>query len=303
MSTEDFDGRFAGIETWPSLEALQAFHEEQLAAVASVAPALPKIAEAVDAAADRLSGEGRLIYVGAGTSGRIGVQDGVELTPTFNWPEDRIVYLIAGGDGSLVRAAEGAEDDADMGRLKMLQTRAGRHDVAIGIAASGATPFTVAALEQARAQGAMTVGVACNAGSPLLAAAEFPVLLPTGAEVVSGSTRMKAGTAQKVFCNLFSTLLMMRLGRVYRGLMVDMRANNDKLRRRARRMVEQLTGCSGADAADALDRAGGDLKLAVMLVSGFDPDTARETLDRHGGNLGAALAELSDGREQTALRA
>jgi len=303
MSTEDFDGRFAGIETWPSLKALQAFHEEQLAAVASVAPALPKIAEAVDAAADRLSGEGRLIYVGAGTSGRIGVQDGVELTPTFNWPEDRIVYLIAGGDGALVKAAEGAEDDADMGRLKMLQTGAGRHDVAIGIAASGATPFTVAALEQARVQGATTVGVACNAGSPLLAAAEFPILLPTGAEVVSGSTRMKAGTAQKVFCNLFSTLLMMRLGRVYRGLMVDMRATNDKLRRRARRMVEQLTGCSGADASEALDRAGGDLKLAVMLVSGFGPDAAREALDRHGGNLGAALAELSDGREQTALRA
>jgi N-acetylmuramic acid 6-phosphate etherase len=303
MSTEDFDGRFAGIETWPSLKALQAFHEEQLAAVASVAPALPKIAEAVDAAAARLSGEGRLIYVGAGTSGRIGVQDGVELTPTFNWPEDRIVYLIAGGDGALVRAAEGAEDDADMGRLKMLKTEAGRHDVVIGIAASGATPFTVAALKQARTLGATTVGVACNDGSPLLDAAEFPVLLPTGAEVVSGSTRMKAGTAQKVFCNLFSTLLMMRLGRVYHGLMVDMRASNDKLRRRARRMVEQLTGCSEGEATDALDRAAGDLKLAVMLVSGFGPDAARAALERHGGNLGAALAEGPDGRERTALSA
>lgn len=303
MSTEDYDGRFAGVETWPSLKALQAFHEEQLAAVASVGPALPAIAVAVDAAAGRVSGQGRLIYVGAGTSGRIGVQDGVELTPTFNWPEDRIVYLIAGGDGALVRAAEGAEDDADMGRLKMLQTEAGRHDVVIGIAASGATPFTLAALKQARALGAMTVGVANNDGSPLLDAAEFPVLLPTGAEVVSGSTRLKAGTAQKVFCNLFSTLLMMRLGRVYRGMMVDMRASNDKLKRRAKRMVEQLTGCAGCDAAEALDRAGGDLKLAVMLVSGFDLGNARDALARHDGNLGAALAEGPDGCQQTAVGA
>lgn len=303
MSTEEYDGRFAGIESWPSLNALQAFHEEQLAAVACVGPALPAIAAAVDAAADRLSQTGRLIYVGAGTSGRIGVQDGVELTPTFNWPEERIVYLIAGGDGALVRAAEGAEDDADMGRLKMLQTEADSHDVVIGIAASGATPFTVAALEQARAQGATTVGVANNDGSPLLDAAEFPVLLPTGAEVVSGSTRLKAGTAQKVFCNLFSTLLMMRLGRVYRGMMVDMRASNDKLRRRAKRMVEQLTGCVGEEAAAALDTAGGDLKLAIMLVSGFELDGARDALSRHDGNLGAALAEGADGREQTALRA
>jgi N-acetylmuramic acid 6-phosphate etherase len=303
MSTEKYDSRFAGLETWSSLQALQAFHDDQLAAVAAVGPALPAIAEAADEAAARLGDEGRLIYVGAGTSGRIGVQDGVELTPTFNWPDERILYLIAGGDGALVRSVEGAEDSADNGRLNMLKTQASRRDVAIGLAASGTTPFTIAALEQARTLGAMTIGVANNEDAPLLSAAQFPVLLQTGAETIAGSTRMKAGTAQKVFCNLFSTLVMVRLGRVYRGMMVDMRASNEKLRRRAQRMVAQLTECSTEDAVTALERADGDLKLAVMLVSGFDVDAARDRLAQHGGNLGAALAAGPADAEMRALRA
>ena len=303
MLTEKYDSRFAGLETWPSLQALQAFHEDQLAAVAAVGPALPMIAEAANEAAGRLGDDGRLIYVGAGTSGRIGVQDGVELTPTFNWPEERILYLIAGGDGALVRSVEGAEDCADSGRLNMLKTQAGKRDVAIGLAASGTTPFTIAALEQARTLGAMTIGVANNHDAPLLGAAEYPVLLQTGTETIAGSTRMKAGTAQKVFCNLFSTLVMVRLGRVYRGMMVDMRASNEKLRRRAERMVAQLTECSAEEAVRALERADGDLKLAVMLVSGFDADAARDALARHGGNLGAALAGGPAGVEMQALRA
>lgn len=303
MSTEHYDGRFAGLETWTSLEALQAFHQDQLAAVAAVGPALPVIAEAADAAALRLSDQGRLIYVGAGTSGRIGVQDGVELTPTFNWPEERIVYLIAGGDSALVRSVEGAEDDADLGRLHITKVQPGRDDVAIGIAASGTTPFTVAALEQASMLGAMTIGVSNNADAPILAAAEYPVLMETGAEAVSGSTRMKAGTAQKVFCNLFSTLLMVRLGRVYRGMMVDMRASNEKLRRRAQRMVVQLTACGESEAAAALETAEGDLKLAVMLVSGFDLEAAHEALQRNCGNLGAALSEERSGGSHPALTA
>lgn len=303
MLTEKYDSRFAGLETWPSLEALQAFHEDQLAAVAAVGPALPVIAQAADAAAERLSDTGRLIYVGAGTSGRIGVQDGVELTPTFNWPEERILYLIAGGDTALVRSVEGAEDSAESGRLNMLKTQAGKRDVVIGLAASGTTPFTVAAVEQARTLGAMTIGISNNDDAPLLRAADYPVLVVTGAEAISGSTRMKAGTAQKVVCNLFSTLVMMRLGRVYRGMMVDMRASNEKLRRRAERMVMQLTDCSGDVALAALNRAEGDLKLAVMLVSGFDIDAARDALARHDGNLGAAIASGIRCDEEQAQRA
>lgn len=291
MSTEEYDRRFADLEIRPSLEALQALHEDQLAAVAAVGPALADIANAADRAAVRLGQKGRLIYAGAGTSARIGAQDGVELTPTFNWPEARTIYLIAGGEAALTRSVEGAEDSADNGRLNLLKHAVGKSDVVIGIAASGTTPFTIAAVEQARVLGALTVGVANNSGAPLLAAAQCPVLLETGAEAIAGSTRMKAGTAQKVFCNLFSTLIMMRLGRVYRGMMVDMRASNDKLRRRAERMVVQLTDCEPADAVDALAQADGDLKLAVMLTSGFGLGAAQTALARHGGNLRSALAE------------
>jgi len=294
MSTEKYDSRFADLETWPSAEALQALHEDQLAAVAAVGPALPDIGRAADAAAERLGDRGRLIYAGAGTSARIGAQDGVELTPTFNWPDERIVYLIAGGDGALVRSVEGAEDSADNGRLNVLKAQAGKADIVIGLAASGTTPFTVAAVEQARTLGALTVGVANNANTPLLNAVDCPVLLDTGPEAIAGSTRMKAGTAQKVFCNLFSSLVMMRLGRVYRGMMVDMRASNDKLRRRAERMVVQLTDCSADDAVAALKGAGGDLKLAVMLASGFESAAAQAALARHGGNLRAALGEPAE---------
>jgi N-acetylmuramic acid 6-phosphate etherase len=185
----------------------------------------------------------------------------------------------------------------------MLKTQAGKRDVVIGLAASGTTPFTVAAVEQARTLGAMTIGISNNDDAPLLRAAEYPVPVVTGAEAISGSTRMKAGTAQKVVCNLFSTLVMMRLGRVYRGMMVDMRASNEKLRRRAERMVMQLTDCSGEVALAALNRAEGDLKLAVMLVSGFDIDAARDALARHGGNLGAAIASGVRRDEEQALRA
>ncbi len=294
MSTEEYDRRFADLEIRPSLKALEALHEDQLAAVAAVGPALANIASAADQAAERLAQNGRLIYAGAGTSARIGAQDGVELTPTFNWPEERTVYLIAGGEGALTRSVEGAEDCADNGRLSILKTAVGKSDVVIGIAASGTTPFTIAAVEQARALGALTVGVANNAGTPILAAADYPILLETGAEAIAGSTRMKAGTAQKVFCNLFSTLIMMRLGRVYRGMMVDMRASNEKLRRRAERMVLQLTDCSHGDAVQALEQADGDLKLAVMLASGFELGAAQAALARHGGDLRPALGEPAE---------
>jgi N-acetylmuramic acid 6-phosphate etherase len=294
MSTEEYDRRFADLEIRPSLDALKALHEDQLAAISAVGPALEYIADAADNAAERLCDKGRLIYAGAGTSARIGAQDGVELTPTFNWPEERTIYLIAGGESALTRSVEGAEDSADNGRLNILRHAVGKSDVVIGIAASGTTPFTIAAVDQARTLGALTIGVANNPGTPLLDAAEYPILLETGAEAIAGSTRMKAGTAQKVFCNLFSTLVMMRLGRVYRGMMVDMRASNEKLRRRAERMVVQLTDCGSDDAIQALERADGDLKLAVMLISGFELSAAEAALAHHGGNLRSALAEPED---------
>lgn len=295
MSTEDLNPRYADLDVWPTIDGLRALHEEQAAAVASVGPALPAIAAAVEAAAARLEKGGRLVYVGAGTSARIGVQDGAELFPTFNWPREQVVFVIAGGERALLRAIENAEDSDVDGARRIEEIAVGPNDVVIGVAASGATPFTVAALKEARDRGALTVGVASNRGSHLLHASEHPILIETGAEPIAGSTRLKAGTAQKVVLNLFSTMLMVRLGRIYRGLMVHMRPTNEKLRRRAAQMVVTLTGCTTEGATAALVKADGDVKLAVLIAKGLAPDTAKTLLERTGGNLRRAIAEIGPG--------
>ena len=291
MKTETLSPRSLGIDTWPPRDVLDAMLEGQLAAVASVRAALPALAAAADGAVPRLARGGRLVYAGAGTSGRLGMQDGVELTPTFDWPADRIVWLIAGGPQALVRAVEGAEDDRAAAVDDATAAGVGPDDVLIAVAASGTTPYTIAALEHARAKGALGVAIASNPEAPLLAAAEVPVLLDTGPELVAGSTRMKAGTAQKVALNLLSTLIMIRLGRVHDGHMVDMQATNAKLRVRARRMVMQIAGC-GEEAADAaLAATGGRVKPAVVVaVTGTDAAGAAAALAAAGGSLRRALA-------------
>jgi N-acetylmuramic acid 6-phosphate etherase len=288
-ATEHLDPRYAALEEWPSRAALDALLEAQLAAVAAVRPALGDIAVAAEAAAERLRHEGRLIYCGAGTSGRIGVQDGAELPPTFDWPAARLGLLIAGGAPALTRAVENAEDRADLAEADMRAQAPTPQDVVIGIAASGATPYVLACLAFARAAGALTIGIANSRGAPLLDAADHPILVETGAEPIAGSTRLKAGTSQKVVLNLLSTLVMLRLGRVYRGQMVDMVARNEKLRRRALRMVCALTGCEAAAAQAALDQAGGHTKLAVLLLHGLTPEDAAARLDAADGQLGVAL--------------
>ena len=280
-STEGVSPRYAGIETWPPGSILEALLESQLAAVAAVRPALPALEQAAEAAAARLRRGGRLAYAGAGTSGRIAVQDGAELPPTFDWPRDRLVLLMAGGVGALVEAIEGAEDVATGVDAASL----GAGDVLLGLAASGATPYTVACIRVARAAGALTVGFANSAGAPLLEVAEHAIVLPTGAEPVAGSTRLGAGTAQKVALNLFSTLVMMRLGRVYRGQMVDMLARNAKLKRRAQRMLCGLAGVTAEAAEVALEAAGGQLKLALLLLRGYDRAGAEAALARAVGDL------------------
>ena len=291
MRTEDLSPRFDGLDAWSSLEAVHAMFEGQLSAVAAVREPLPAIAKAGDAAAARLASDGRLIYAGAGTSGRVGVQDGVELSPTFDWPETRVAYAITGGERALIGSSEGAEDDRDAAKQALARLAVGPRDVAIGLAASGSTPYTVEFVEGARSRGALTIAIANNPGAALLAAAEHPICIDTGPEVVAGSTRMKAGAAQKVVLNLLSTLTMIRLGRVYRGLMVDMRACNAKLARRARRMVGHLAHCDEETAGRAFDSAEGDLKLAVLLARGIEPDLARALIRRSGGRLRSALAD------------
>jgi N-acetylmuramic acid 6-phosphate etherase len=292
MKTESADKRFVDLDAWPLADALAAMWQGQARAVAAIRPALPAIAAAVEAAAEALGARGRLVYVGAGTSGRVAVQDGSELPPTFDWPQRRVVFAIAGGPRAFLRSVEGAEDDAAAGARTVRRLRVKAGDVVIGVAASGTTPFTVAALRAARRNKAVTIGLASNPDTPLLAAAAFPILVETGSEAIAGSTRMKAGTAQKIVLNLLSTGIMLRLGRVYRGLMVNMRPANAKLRRRAEAMVAKLGRCTPQDAASALEAARGDIKLAVLLRAGVGLAKARALLKRHDGHLRAALAEI-----------
>ncbi|GJD49672.1 N-acetylmuramic acid 6-phosphate etherase [Methylobacterium crusticola] len=300
MTTEGASARYFDLDGWESADVLQALWEGQLAAVAAIGPALPALAAAAEAAEAGLRREGRLVYVGAGTSGRIGVQDGAELPPTFDWPEERLGFAIAGGTGAILQAVENAEDSTAAGAAWIAEADVGPNDVVVGLSASGTTPFTLAALKAARGRDAVTVGIANNPGTPILQHCTHPILVATGEEVVAGSTRLKAGTAQKVVLNLLSTLIMIRLGRVYRGRMIAMRATNQKLRARGVAMVAELAGCDAEAAARASAEAEGDIKLAVLIAAGAARDEAERLLARHDGNLRRAIAASE--REAAALR-
>jgi len=291
--TEQRSSRYAGLETWGTDEVLKALLGGQVQALNAVWAALGELETAIDAAAQRLqAGEGRLVYVGAGTSGRLGVLDGIELIPTFGWPEERLIYGLAGGEAGLLRPQEGAEDSVEAGRNFIIEHKVGVQDVVLGLAASGTTPFTRAAIQTARASGALTISLANNPQSPLLADAEHEILLRTGAEVLAGSTRLSAGTSQKAALNLFSTALMVRLNKVYRGYMVDMQLTNDKLDQRAKDMVVSLTGCSQEKAAASLHESGSQIKLAVLLVLGATKQQATNVLVETQGDLRESLQVL-----------
>jgi len=293
LSTESLSSRYADLDLWQTRDAVQAMLEGQLAAAAAVQSQAEVIAAAADDAAARLlNPKGRLIYVGAGTSGRLAVQDGVELGPTYGWDSERLIYLMAGGIGALLSSVEGAEDDAAAGEDAIRHAAPTPHDVVIGVAASGRTAYTVAAVRTAAAADALTIGIANNAGTPLLTSAAHTVLLDTGAEVVAGSTRMKAGTAQKIALNLFSTTVMLRLGRVYKGLMVDMRVSNQKLRVRAAEMICEIAGVEKSIAEEALARADGDIKLAALIALGSDPASGAAALQAAGGSLRIAIEQM-----------
>lgn len=277
-------------EAWPTSRALSAMLDHQLAAFVAVRRAIPALAAAVTAAAERLRARGRLIYCGAGSSARIAVQDGVELYPTFGWPPERLAYLVAGGPTALTSSVERAEDDAEAGDRDAGALCLCADDVVVAVAASGTTPYTRAVQGRALRAGALTIAVANNAQAPLLADSDCPVLLQTGPEFLAGSTRMTAGTAQKITLNLFSTRLMTELGRVYQGLMVDMVPSNAKLVERAHRMVAAITGVSASDAAAAWDRAGGSVKVAVLMLDGLTRIEAEQRLAASRGRLDLARA-------------
>lgn len=300
MSTETVDPRYVDIDKWPTAHAVEAMFEGQLAAIAAIGSQTALIARAAEAAADRIGQRGRLVYVGAGTSGRIAVQDGVELYPTYNWPQERLLFLMAGGLVALTEAVEGAEDDGDAARTAIKEARIGTDDIVIGVAASGRTPYTLAALTAARDAGALTIGIANNDGTALLAAVDHPLFARTGTEIVAGSTRMKAGTAQKAMLNMLSTAIMLRLGLVHRGLMVNMRISNAKLRLRGEAMVRDIAAVDGDSAARALDLSGRDIKAAVLIAMGADAAQAERLLAAHGQRLSDAMRAMRRGDEDDA---
>jgi N-acetylmuramic acid 6-phosphate etherase len=295
MDTERPSPRYSGIDLWEPADVLDAMIEGQFAAVAAAREARFALETAVAAIEARLKHAGRLVYVGAGTSGRLAVQDGAELVPTFNWPPDRLLLLIAGGRDALLRSVEGAEDEVEHGARIVRQHGIDERDVLIAVAASGTTPFTLACLREAKRRGALTVGIANNRGTPILNEADHAIFLDTDAEPIAGSTRMKAGTAQRIALNMLSSLLMIRLGRVYGGLMVDVQAVNQKLVRRSEEMLLKLTARSLEDVRRALQQANGNVKLAVLLLRGCDMQKAQALLDLAHGELRAAL-HLLDAR-------
>jgi N-acetylmuramic acid 6-phosphate etherase len=289
METERASPRFSDIDRWEPGDILDALIESQMTAVAAVRAVLPDIQKAAAAMQARLSGTGRLIYVGAGTSGRLAVQDGAELIPTFNWPPDRLLLLMAGGKDALLRSAEGAEDEIDQAARLIRQHRIEAADVIIAVAASGTTPFTVACMREAKRRGAFAIGIANNRSTPLLIEADCSILLDTGPEPIAGSTRMKAGTAQRVALNLLSTLVMIRLGRVHEGLMVDVQAINAKLVGRSQNILRRLSGRSEQELNEALQQAGGNVKKAMLVLRGCTPEKAAALLQESGGRLRTAL--------------
>jgi len=307
MHTEQLSPRYADIDLWQPGDILDAMIDGQLASVAAVREARRSIEGAALAIEARLRDAGRLVYAGAGTSGRLAVQDGAELLPTFSWPRDRLLLLLAGGEAAMTQAVEGAEDDVMRARELIAEHGVGPDDVLIGVAASGTTPFTLTCLREARQRGALTVGIANNPETPLITEAEHPIYLATGPEPIAGSTRMNAGTAQRITLNLLSTLIMIRLGRIYRGMMVEVQACNAKLAKRRERMVAHLTGQNGEPVREALKRADGSVKLAVLLLQGYDIAEAEAVLERVGGRLGAAIDHLAkagveDDSEKGSLR-
>jgi N-acetylmuramic acid 6-phosphate etherase len=292
-STETVSSRYAEIDAWDDASVLEALVGGQERAVASVRRAIPALAEAAALVTARLRAGGRIVYAGAGSSAGIAVQDGAELPGTFGIPRERIVFLVAGGLAALSDIDGAAEDDADQGRRDVAALGTMGADVMIAVSASGRTRYTVAAAEAAGAAGAAVVGIANNEGSPLLAVADRPVLLDSGPEVIAGSTRMGAGTAQKCALGMISTLVATRLGQVHGGMMVGVHADNEKLRERARGIVSTIARVGGAEAGRALEAATGDVKAAVLLCAGAAaPDDAQALLAAAQGSLRRALAQL-----------
>jgi N-acetylmuramic acid 6-phosphate etherase len=290
--TEERNPRTRGIDLRATREMLRAMNREDAGVARAVARAIPEIARAVDTIVEALRSGGRLIYVGAGTSGRLAALDAAECPPTFGVAAEMVVSLIAGGRRALTGAVEGAEDDAAAGARDLRRVRCSKRDVVVGLSASGRTPYVLGALGYARRAGARTIAVTCNRGTAIKRAADISIVAQTGPEAIAGSTRMKAGTAQKLILNMLSTATMIRMGRVYDNWMIGVAQTNRKLRRRALGILREASGAREATARRALATARGDLRVAlVMLKRGLTQREARFALAAAGGDLRAALGE------------
>ena len=290
LTTETPSSRHTELDLYPTEQLVSTLIEDQFDAINAVRAAAPQIGDAVTQALPRITRGGRLIYVGAGTSGRLGVLDSVELFPTFSWPNERAVGLLAGGHQAMFTAIEGAEDDAVQGAADLLALKITANDVVLLLAASGATPYVMGALQAARAGEALTIGFANNLGAPVTSEAEIGITLATGHEIISGSTRLKAGTAQKIALNTFSSALMIRLNKVYGNLMVDLKPTNAKLLRRAVSLTMFATGCDEASAARTLKQCDQHVKTAIVaLLNRCSVETAKAQLLQTQGNVRQAL--------------
>lgn len=292
--TEQHLSEFAGLDTWEDQAILAALLQGQATAIEAVKAAFAAISAASQALSENLRQGGRLLYAGAGSSIRQGIVDGIELPATFGFPSDRLHFLVAGGREALFDSRGASEDDTHAAMREIASLNLTSRDTLIAVAASGTTPYTIAAARGAKAAGALVIAIVNNRGSPLAGASDHEILLDTGPEVIAGSTRMAAGTAQKAALNLLSTLTNIRLGAVHDGLMVNVRADNEKLRERARGIVMAIAKVDEARARTALDSAGGEVKPAVLFAAGAQNiDSARKLLRQSEGNLRAALARLA----------
>ncbi|WP_263360060.1 N-acetylmuramic acid 6-phosphate etherase [Acidicapsa ligni] len=290
LGTERRNPATENLDTMSTIEFVTAMNHEDAVVPRAIKKVLPEIARAVDVVAQCLAKGGRLIYVGTGTSGRIGALDASECPPTFNTDPEMVQFLIAGGEDALVRPTEASEDSLELGRKDMASRKPGKRDAVVGIAASGRTPYTIAALEYARSKGAKTIAIACNKGSALGKAAEFPIEIEVGPEALTGSSRLKAGTAQKLVCNMLTTGSMTQLGYVYGNLMVNLQLKNEKLVERGILILEYLTGADRTTALKALDTASMSVPLAlVMLKADVSKAQAEKRLRKAKGNVRKAL--------------
>ncbi|MGH8876904.1 MAG: N-acetylmuramic acid 6-phosphate etherase [Stackebrandtia sp.] len=291
LSTEGVDPGFANIDTMSTAELAAVMNAADTEVPRAVSKQLDAIATAVDAVVERMARGGRLRYVGAGTAGRMAVVDASECPPTFSTPPELIQAVLAGGGAAMTNSVEGAEDDAAAGGGAMAAHDIGADDVVVGVTASGRTPFVIGAVTEARRRGALTVGLSCNADAELSKAVDHGIEVVAGNEVIAGSTRLKAGTAQKLVLNMISTITMVRLGHTHGNYMVDMRVLNEKLAARAARMVAEITGAGLPQAAKALSGAGNHIKTAIVMIEhNVDADTARDRLAAVAGRLSKALA-------------